>query len=256
VLTADNLVSMPGVAHGFFTRRGGVSEAIYASLNCGPGSGDSREAVMENRRRALQALSNDSSTRLVTAYQIHSAEAVCVRTAWQIGDAPRADAMATDTPGIALGVLTADCAPVLMADAEARVVGAAHAGWKGALSGVVEATLDAMERLGGRRARIAAAIGPCIGQPHYEVGAEFRSAFVEADESNARFFCVGRDPAHWNFDLKDYVEQRLRGAGIENISSLPHCTYASERDFFSYRRATHRGEKDYGRQLSAIALLR
>ena len=256
MLTADNLLPMPGVTHGFLTRRGGVSEGVYASLNCGPGSDDSREAVMENRRRALQAISHDSSTHLITAYQIHSADVVHVRAPWQIGEAPRADAMVTDIPAIALGILTADCAPVLLADAEARVIGAAHAGWKGALSGVVEAALDAMERLGGRRTRIAAAIGPCIGQYHYEVGAEFRRAFVEADESNARFFRVGLDPAHWNFDLKGYVEQRLRGAGIENICSLLPCTYASEQEFFSYRRATHRSEKDYGRQLSAIALLR
>lgn len=247
---------MPGVAHGFLTRRGGVSEGIYASLNCGPGSGDACETVMENRRRALQTLSHGSATHLVTAYQIHSADAVCVRTPWQIADAPRADAMATDRPGIALGILTADCAPVLMADAQARIIGAAHAGWKGALAGVVEAALEAMERLGGRRARIAAAIGPCIAQNRYEVGTEFRSAFVEADEHNTRFFREGHDPAHWHFDLKGYVEQRLRSAGIENICLLPHCTYASEQDFFSFRRATHRGEKDYGRQLSAIALLR
>ncbi len=256
MLTADNLARVPGVAHAFFTRRGGVSEGLYASLNCGPGSDDRSEAVVENRRRALQAIAKDRSVDLVTAYQIHSAEAVCVQTPWQLGEAPRADAMATGTPGIALGILTADCAPVLLADADAHVVGAAHAGWRGALSGVIDAAVAAMEQLGARRTRVVAAIGPCIGQDNYEVGAEFRSGFLEADESTARFFSAGLNPAHWNFDLKGYVELRLRNAGIECVRSIPHCTYELEQDFFSFRRATHRSERDYGRQLSAIMLLR
>jgi len=256
LLTAENIARISGVAHGFFTRRRGVSEGLYASLNCGPGSDDGREAVMQNRRRALQMLARDNSAHLVTVYQIHSAAAVSVQTPWQIGEAPRADAMATGTPGIALGILTADCAPVLMADADAQVIGAAHAGWRGALSGVIDAAVHAMEQLGARRTRIVAAIGPCISQDNYEVGTEFRSAFLEQDESNARFFSAGLDPAHWNFDLKAYVEQRLRKTGIESVRSMPHCTYASEQEFFSFRRATHRGEKDYGRQLSAVMLLR
>jgi polyphenol oxidase len=255
LLKAANLAPLPGVAHGFFTRRGGVSEGLYASLNCGPGSADERDAVIENRRRAMQALSEDCAVRLVTAYQIHSADAVTVRVPWQIGEAPRADAMATATPGIALGILTADCAPVLLADPLARVIGAAHAGWRGAISGVIDAALDAMEQLGGRRARITAAIGPCIGQSSYEVGAEFRAVFVEADERNARLFSAGQNPTRWNFDLRGYVERRLKQAGVENVYSSTQCTYASEQDLFSFRRTTHRGEKDYGRQLSAIALL-
>jgi YfiH family protein len=232
-LTASNL---SGVTHGFFGRSGGVSEGIFASLNCGPGSGDARAAVTENRLRVSQVLGG----RLLTLYQIHSAEAVVVTEPWEQG--PQADAMATGVPGLALGILTADCAPVLFADAEARVIGAAHAGWKGALGGVTESAIAAMERLGARRAHIAAAIGPCISQANYETGPEFRERF------DAKFF-AGR-----NFDLEAYVAERLAAAGIASVERLDACTYAREDDFFSYRRATHRGEKDYGRQVSAIVL--
>lgn len=256
VFTSDNLARASGVVHGCFTRRGGVSEGLYASLNCGPGSDDVREAVVENRSRVLQALAKDDSAHLVTAYQIHSADAVCVTTPWPLGEAPRADAMATAILGVAVGILTADCAPVLLADADARVIGAAHAGWRGAASGVIEAVTRAMEHLGARRDRIAAAIGPCIGWDNYEVGTEFRAQFLERNESNARFFVAGPDPTHWHFDLNGYVEDRLRHAGIGNVHSMSQCTYRSEEDFFSFRRATHRGEKDYGRQISAIMLLR
>jgi len=232
MLRAKNLPA----AHGFFGRSGGVSEGIFASLNCGPGSGDARGAVMENRRRVGEAVGG----KLLTLYQIHSAAAVTVTEAWEQG--PQADAMATDRPGLALGVLTADCAPVLFADGEAGVIGAAHAGWKGALGGVTDAAIAAMERLGAKRARIAAAIGPCISQANYETGPEFRERF------DARFF-AGR-----HFDLEGYVAERLAAAGIENVARLAACTYAREDDFFSYRRATHRGETDYGRQVSAIVL--
>lgn len=232
ILHAPNLK----VRHGFFTREGGVSKDIFASLNCGPGSGDVRADVMENRRRVGEALSG----RLLTLYQIHSAEAVVVTQPWETG--PQADAFATDVPGLALGILTADCAPVLFADSEAGVIGAAHAGWKGALGGVTDSAIAAMERLGAKRARIAAAIGPCISQANYETGPEFQERFEE------RFF-QGR-----HFDLEGYVAKRLESAGIGDIARLGACTYAREDAFFSYRRATHRGEKDYGRQVSAIVL--
>jgi polyphenol oxidase len=225
------------VAHGFFGRAGGVSEGIFASLNCGPGSGDAREAVNENRRRATQALSPGAA--LLTLYQIHSAEAVAVTEAWETG--PKADAMATNVPGLALGILTADCAPVLFADREAGVIGAAHAGWKGALAGVTDAAIAKMEQLGAKRTRIAAAIGPCIAQASYEVGPEFAPRF-------------GAFVADRHFDLEGYVAKRLADAGLVRVSRLAADTYAREADFFSYRRTTHRRETDYGRQLSAIVL--
>ncbi len=222
--------------HGFFGRTDGVSTGIFASLNCGPGSGDDRAAVTENRRRVSEALGGP----LLTLYQIHSAEAVVVTEPWAQG--PQADAMATNVPGLALGILTADCAPVLFADSEAGVIGAAHAGWKGALGGVTDAAIAAMEGLGAKRSRIAAAIGPCISQANYETGPEFRARF------DARYF-DGRQ-----FDLEAYVADRLASAGIATVARLSTCTYAREDEFFSYRRATHRGEKDYGRQISAIVL--
>jgi len=249
ILRARNLTS---VTHGFFGRTGGVSTGIFASLNCGPGSGDLREAVIENRRRAAETLS--PGAKLLTLYQVHSAEAVIVTTPWEAGEGPRADAMATNVPNLALGILTADCAPVLFADAEAGVIGAAHAGWKGALGGVTDAVIAAMEKLGAKRSRIAAAIGPCISQQSYEVGAEFRDRFLEIDSHNARFFVAGERPDHFRFDLEGFVAQKLEAAGIDNVERLHACTYAREADFFSFRRTTHRGEKDYGRQVSAIVL--
>jgi polyphenol oxidase len=249
-LEAANLRGLPGLKHGFFGRQGGVSNGLYASLNCGPGSNDVREHVTENRRRALAALAPGD---LVTLYQIHSAEAVVVHRPWQQGEAPRADAMATTEPHIALGVLTADCAPVLFADADARIVGVAHAGWKGALGGVIEAAVALMEKLGARRTRIAAAIGPSISQKAYEVGEEFRAQFMAAEPANAAFFASGR-AAHWQFDLPAYVQSRLVAAQIGTVVVQGACTYAREDDFFSYRRATHERETDYGRQISAIML--
>lgn len=254
MLSAPNLSNLPGLAHGFFGRDGGVSSGIFESLNCGPGSGDDRDHVVENRRRALAALA-DRECRLVTLYQIHSAEGVIVREPWEIGSGPKADAMATNMPGIALGILTADCAPVLLADAVARVIGAAHAGWKGALAGVVEQTIAHMEELGAKRTRIAAAIGPCISQAAYEVGDELRENFTRQDAANARFFAPAARSAHWQFDLPAYVRNRLEAAGLHNAVALQRCTYGEARDFYSFRRATHRGENDYGRQLSAITLL-
>jgi YfiH family protein len=240
---------MPGIAHGFFGREGGVSDGIYASLNCGIGSSDTHEHVMENRHRVLRALDGNN---LVTLHQIHSANAVVVTEAWNKG--PQADAMATNVPGLALGILTADCAPILFADADARVIGAAHAGWKGAFSGVIDSLLEKMETLGANRTRIAAAIGPCISQANYEVGPEFLTRFVEAENASSRFFVPSDKPDHWRFDLADYVANRLQSAGVATVESLGVCTYARDEDFFSFRRATHRGENDYGRQLSAIVL--
>ncbi|HEY5239750.1 MAG TPA: peptidoglycan editing factor PgeF [Rhizomicrobium sp.] len=249
LLRADNLST---ITHGFFGREGGVSQGVFASLNCGAGSGDARDAVIENRRRVVAQLSPDA--KLVTVHQIHSAKAVIVTTPWEIGEAPQADATVTNVPDIALGILTADCAPVLFADKDAHVIGAAHAGWKGARGGIIESTLTAMESLGAQRNRIAAAIGPCISQANYEIGPEFREAFLAADSTHARFFVPSPKAGHWHFDLEGFVTHRLTLAGVENVARLSACTYALEAEFYSFRRATHRGEKDYGRQLSAIML--
>jgi hypothetical protein len=250
VLKADNL-KRPRLDHGFFGRPGGVSAGVYAGLNCGPGSGDDRDAVIENRRRAMAEL---GGACLVTCYQIHSATCVTVTAAWQIGDAPHADAMVTNRTGLALGILTADCAPVLLADAEAGVIGAAHAGWKGAISGVTDSVLAAMETLGASRSRVAAAVGPCIAQASYEVDSAFRDRFVTAEAGNAAFFIAGNRDGHFHFDLESYVVRRLADGGVSDIAALKADTYADEAAFFSFRRATHRGEKDYGRDLSAIVL--
>lgn len=245
-------VSVSGVAHGFFGRKGGVSTGVYESLNCGPGSGDARDSVMENRARATAALSRDAT--LVTLYQVHSAQAVTVSAPWQIADNPKADAFATDKRGIALGILTADCAPILLADSDAHVIGAAHAGWGGAFAGVAESVVAAMERLGAKRDRITAAVGPCISQPSYEVGPEFKPRFLATDPANERFFEPSKRAGHWQFDLPGYVVHRLRQSGIATIEAMSACTYLDEASFFSYRRMTHRKEADYGRQLSAIML--
>ncbi len=259
ILAAPNLSAQPGIGHGFFGRTGGVSTGIFASLNCGPGSGDPRPNVLENRRRVADALGAPS---LVTLGQIHSPTVLTVTKPWRIGEMPQddprhiplGDAMVTDRPGIALGILTADCAPVLFADAEAGVIGAAHAGWKGALGGVLEATLDAMAALGARRERIAAAIGPCISQPNYEVGPEFEARFVAAEARHARFFGPSDRAGHFRFDLEGFVADRLGQAGVDNIDARGACTYARAGDFFSFRRATHAKEPDYGREISAIVL--
>jgi hypothetical protein len=243
--------ALDGRTHGFFGRAGGVSEGLYASLNCGPGSGDARADVIENRRRARDALGAEA---LVTLGQVHSPDVVTVSAAWDIGAQPSGDAMVTKVPGIALGILTADCAPVLFADEAAGVIGAAHAGWKGAVGGVIANTVAAMETLGARRAHIAAAIGPCIGQANYEVGPEFHDRFVEENSAFARFFVPAERPSHLRFDLAGFVVDRLAVAGVDRIETLGACTYARPADFFSFRRATHRGESDYGREISAIVL--
>ena len=253
-LGAANLSGKSGIAHGFFGRTGGASSGIYDSLNCGPGSSDDRGHVLENRRRALAALS-DKECRLVTLYQIHSAEGIVVREPWEIGVAPKADAMATNVPGIVLGILTADCAPLLLADTEAGVIGAAHAGWKGALGGVIEQVIARMEELGAKRERIAAAIGPCISQSAYEVGDEFRETFARHDGANIGHFVPAARENHWQFDLPAYVQARLEALSVGSVAAPGNCTYAEAGNFFSFRRTTHRGETDYGRQLSAITLL-
>lgn len=242
----------PRLAHAFFTRDGGVSTGIYESLNCGLGSQDARENALENRRRAAAELGL-TADRLVTLYQIHSAEAVIVNEPWPPGDGPKADGMATRTKGLALGVLAADCTPILFADAGEGVIGACHAGWKGALGGVAEATLDAMIALGAQRGRVVAAIGPTIRQPAYEVGADYRDRFIAADSRSAPFFAPGIDEAHVQFDLPGYLTRRLTEAGVTVIADTGLCTY-QDHGLFSFRRTTHRGEPDYGRNLSAIAL--
>lgn len=244
-------ISLGQLPHGFLGRRGGVSVGICSGLNVGFGSGDDREAIEGNRRLAIAALLPGAD--LATVHQIHSAEVVVANHAWPRGERPRADAMVSDRPNLLLGVLTADCAPVLFADHHSVVVGAAHAGWRGALAGVTDATIEAMERLGARRENIHAAVGPCIAQPSYEVDDAFRERFLQHDCDNARFFTSG--PAGKpHFDLEAYVVHRLIAAGIDEVEALNLDTYANPRRFFSYRRAMHRQEADYGRQLSAIAI--
>lgn len=251
---APRLAAPPGIAHGFFGRTGGVSAGLYESLNCGLGSKDDPASVAENRARVARQL-DVAPSHLITCYQIHSATVVEVTTPWAPGEGPQADGMVTKEPGIALGALAADCTPILFADAEARVIGACHAGWKGAFAGVATATLEAMVRLGADRARIIAAIGPTIRQPSYEVGAEFRDRFLEAGSENERWFIPGKNPEKFQFDLPGFITAGLQAAGIVQIDDLAICTYADS-DYFSFRRTTHRGEPDYGRNLSAIALTR
>lgn len=242
--------ALDGVAHGFLGRQGGVSTGAMASLNSGWGSGDDLALIVENRRRAAEAVL--PGARIVSPHQIHSAEVVEAGE-WPDDARPPADAVVTDRPDVLLGILTADCAPVLLADPEAEVVGAAHAGWKGALAGVTDATVAAMERLGACRERIAAAVGPCIAQRSYEVDWAFLDRFTAADRGNERFFSEG--PAGKpHFDLEAYVLHRLAAAGIGRVEALAADTYRREEQFFSYRRATHRGEPGYGRQLSLIGL--
>jgi len=240
-----------GIRHGYFTRIGGVSEGIYAGLNIGTGSQDDPENVRENRRRVATWM-GVAPELLLTAYQIHSPDVIVARGAFE-GERPKVDALVTDTPGTVLGVSTADCGPILFADAERRVVGAAHAGWKGALTGVLENTVAAMERLGARRESIIAVLGPSIGPRNYEVGPEFVDRFIADSAENHRYFAPSSKPAHAMFDLNGYTVDRLNRAGVA-AEKLDRCTYAEEDLFFSYRRTTHRKEHDYGRQISAIIL--
>jgi YfiH family protein len=243
--------ALAGVPHGFLGRRGGVSTGVVAGLNVGTGSKDNPAAIAENRRRAIEAVL--PGAELATVYQVHSADAVYVTEPWPHDERPKADAMVTDRPGLLLGILTADCAPVLFADVEAGVVGAAHAGWRGALAGVTDSTIDAMEKIGARRERIVAVVGPSIGQASYEVDEGFRGRFLDVDPANAAFFVTGpADKPH--FDLEGYVAARLRSAGVGRLETLGLDTYSDPDRFFSFRRATHRGEADYGRQISLVAL--
>jgi YfiH family protein len=254
VITLGALNDTPAIRHGFMTRAGGVSTGIYGSLNCGLGSNDDPANVAENRRRCAARFDLDSE-RLVTLYQVHSPDVVTVERPWlRGGDQPRADAMVTATPGIALGILTADCVPVLLADMAAKVVGAAHAGWKGAKGGVVDATVAAMVALGARPERIVAGIGPCIAQRSYEVGPEFPDGFLAEDGANADFFVPAQRTGHSMFDIGGYVARRLERSGVGTIQRCPNDTMTEEDSFFSYRRATLRAENDYGRGISVIML--
>jgi len=251
-LNSTLLSAVPGLRHAFFTREGGVSDGIYASLNAGIGSNDDPGNVRENRRRMAELL-GVAPERFLSLYQIHSPDVVVATEAWESDARPRADAIVTKTEGLAIGVSTADCGPVLLVDAEARVIGAAHAGWKGALTGILEATIAAMEKLGADRGSIVAAIGPLIRQPSYEVGSEFVARFVEQNAEHGAFFIPSTRAGHSMFDLPGFIRMRLEKAGVLMIDDLGADTYSDER-FFSYRRSVHRKEPDYGRHIHAIAL--
>ena len=252
-IIASSLAALPGIRHGFFTREGGVSEGIYASLNCGLGSNDARDHVLENRRRIAAKL-NCPGAPVVTLHQTHSDVALTVSTPQPTGDLAKADAVVTATPGIIAATLTADCCPVLFADPEAKIVAAAHAGWRGAVGGILEATIAEMERSGASRSRILAAIGPCIGPQAYEVGPEFEAEVLELDSKNARFFHKPTPQSRAHFNLPGYVLARLGSAKLANVEDAFTCTYENESRFFSYRRSCHAHVPDYGRQISAIVV--
>jgi YfiH family protein len=253
MLQAASLAALDGVAHGFFTRLGGVSDGIYASLNCGPGSRDAAESVTENRARVVGLLGTGPD-KLLTAFQKHTNKAAVAKKPWTRDQAPEADAIVTATPGLAIGVLTADCAPVLLCDPKARVIGAAHAGWRGALSGIVEAAVEAMTGLGARPEHIHAAIGPAISQGAYEVGHDYMAQFLAEQPDSEAFFAIDEGSGEPHFDLPGYVAERLARAGVGEVLDLGLCTYYDETRLFSYRRSQHHGEEDYGRQISAILL--
>ncbi len=252
ILASPLLSAVPGLRHAFFTREGGVSDGIYGSLNGGLGSNDDPAQVAENRRRMAERM-GVTADRLINAHQIHSPDAVAVTGPWQGGARPKADAIVTASENLAIGITTADCGPILLADPNARVIGAAHAGWKGALTGILEATVEAMERLGAERSGTVAAIGPLIRQQSYEVGGEFVERFLDADANNAMFFIPSARAGHAMFDLAGFIRLRLENAGILLIDDLGIDTYSDER-CFSYRRSVHRKEPDYGRHVHAIAL--
>lgn len=254
VVESDALKALPGVRHAFFTRQGGVSTGLYAGLNGGLGSNDDPASVLENRRRMAARLGLQPG-RLAIPWQVHSAEAVTADSPWERMESPHVDGVATATKGLAAAVTIADCCPVLFADPKARVVGAAHAGWKGAIGGVMEATIVRMETLGARRPDIVAALGPCIRQQSYEVGPEFAARFTAKDVDNARFFAPAVRPGHAMFDLAGYVVARLKRAGLGHVDDVALDTYPDEARFYSFRRTTHRGEPDYGRMIAAIALV-
>lgn len=251
--TAPSLSALRGIRHAFFTREGGVSQGIYAGLNGGAGSGDEPAHVTENRARMARILSVDAD-RFATVHQVHSPDVVVAEAAWRLEARPRADAIVTRIPQLAIGVTTADCGPVLFADPKAHVIGAAHAGWRGALTGVLDATIAAMEQLGADRDHMVAALGPMISQRNYEVGPEFVQNFCRQDPANARFFQDSTREEHALFDLPGYIAARLRRAGLGQIENLGLCTYSDPERFYSYRRSVHRGEPDYGRHINAIVL--
>ena len=246
-------LALTGIRHAFFTRSGGVSGGLYASLNGGTGSKDDAAHVAENRARMAAALGVEPR-RFLTLYQIHSPNVVVAEAPWTADERPRADAIVTRMRALAIGVTTADCGPVLFVDPQAGVIGAAHAGWRGALGGVVEATVEAMERLGAARDHIRAAIGPMIRQSNYEVGSDLIARFAAEDRASSRFFAPASRDGHALFDLSGYVAARLARAGVTQVEDLDLCTYADPDRFFSYRRTTHRAEPDYGRHVNAIAL--
>ena len=253
MLQAPSLSRLARIRHAFFTRSGGVSDGVYTSLNGGVGSNDAPEKVAENRARMAASL-GVTPERFLTPYQIHSPDVVVADGSWTQETRPRADALVTREPKLAIGVSTADCGPLLFADETAGVIGAAHAGWRGAFTGVIEATLAAMETLGAARERVAVALGPTIRQPNYEVGPEFVERFLAADADNARFFTPSPRAGHAMFDLTGYIAERARRAGVASFEDLGLCTYADPDRFFSYRRMSQRGEPDYGRHINAIAI--
>ena len=253
-LRSKNLENLSRIKHGFFTRKGGVSaDDTYASLNCGFGSNDSAANVTQNRARVARALGAQKSS-LITPYQTHSADVIVATEAWTPDKAPKADAVVTTKKGLAIGILTADCGPVLLADEKAGIVAAAHAGWRGAIGGVLEATIATMIRLGAKRSRISSALGPCLHQACYEVGPEFQAQFTETDPDYARFFSHIGNNERPHFDLPGFIMYRLEQAGLEEIANTATCTYENESLFFSFRRNTHQNSGDYGRQISAIVL--
>ena len=253
MITSAKFSRQERVRHAFFSRRGGVSEGVYESLNCGYGSGDDQAKVRANREAAMAQL-DAGADDLATVHQYHSANVVSVEAPWRLEDRPKADAMVTDRPGVALGIMTADCGPVLFADQTAGVIGAAHAGWRGALDGVLEATTAAMEQLGAKRQNMVAALGPCIRQPSYEVGDDFKQTFVSVDTANGVYFQPAYRPGHAMFDLAGFVVGRLQRLGIGTVEDTAIDTYPEQDGFFSYRRTIHRGEQDYGRGLSVVIL--
>lgn len=256
-LELPTLADLDGIRHGFFLRDGGVSGGIYASLNCGLGSADDRAAVVENRRRVahhLTAGGDRASAAVVTVHQVHSAVALTIDAPLDANALPRADALVSRTPGLVIGALAADCAPILFADPESRTVAAAHAGWRGAKGGIIEATVAAMVAAGAERRNIRAAIGPCISQASYEVGTDFEQDFLAEDARNARWFERRPGAAKPHFDLPGFVAEQLRASGVSYVEVSGVCTYGEPESCFSYRRATHRGENDYGRQISAITV--
>jgi polyphenol oxidase len=253
MIESDHL-KLNGISHGFFTRGGGHSTGIFASLNCGLGSGDDPELVKMNRDLVARAVSVPDG-HVVTAHQVHSADVAEVASIWPLENRPKVDGLVSNTKGLALGILTADCGPVLFADETAQVIGCCHAGWKGALTGVTDTTVTAMEKLGARRDHIIAVIGPTISQVAYEVGPEFPKPFLDQSQAHASFFKPSTKEGHFMFDLPAYLRQRMKALGLKAVHDLALCTYSDEARFYSYRRATHRGETDYGRLISAIALV-